>query len=131
MTTLYLSRMSVKAERVNKTIITQLRHYIAEHERDWDICVQPLTYDYISEVHRATSLPLFSLALPRQPPGPTAFCLSDGVADGSYRKYISTCLRDQLLQRLSSMRQGTDRRIKTPSAVIKTVKLKNHATRQR
>lgn len=33
-----------QTERLNKTIIVTLQQHVAEHQRDWDIRVHPLTY---------------------------------------------------------------------------------------
>lgn len=43
-TTAYHPQTKGQVEHYNKTIVTRLRHYVAEHQRDWDTLVQPLTY---------------------------------------------------------------------------------------
>lgn len=47
-------------ERYKKTIVTHLRHYVANLKCDWDIIVQPLTYAYSTQETRPTNTtPLF------------------------------------------------------------------------
>lgn len=43
-TTVYHSQTNGQIERYNETVMTQLYHYAADHQRNWDIFVQPLTY---------------------------------------------------------------------------------------
>jgi len=43
-TTAYHPQCNGQTERYNKTIIARLRHYVDEHQSDWDEFVQPLTY---------------------------------------------------------------------------------------
>lgn len=69
--TAYHPRTNAQSERFNRTIITRLRHFIAEHQRNWDIYVQPLTYAYNNQVHRCTNTSPYSLFLSRHPPGPS------------------------------------------------------------
>lgn len=68
-TTAYYTQTNEKVERFNKTILPRLRYYVAEHQQDWDIYVQSLTYAYSSQGHRSTNLPSFSLVLSQQPLG--------------------------------------------------------------
>ena len=44
LTTAYHPQTNRQVERLNKTIAARLRHYTEEHQRDWDVYVQPLTY---------------------------------------------------------------------------------------
>ena len=69
LTTAYHPQTNGQAERFDKTIATRLRHYIEEHQRDWDAYVQPLTYAYNMQVHRTTGTTPFDLVLTRHPPG--------------------------------------------------------------
>lgn len=68
-TTAYRLQPIAKVERCNKTIITRPRHYIANHRRDWDVFVQPLTHAYNRQVTKASLNNLIFSRLPLQ--GPT------------------------------------------------------------
>lgn len=67
------TQASAQVERFNETIVTRLRYYVATHQRDCDLFVQPLTYVYDTQVYRSTNTTPFSLVLTRHPPGPTTF----------------------------------------------------------
>ena len=69
LTTAYHPQTNGQAERFNRTLGTRLRHYVTEHQRDWDEFVQPLTYAYNMQVHRSTGTTPFDLVLTRHPPG--------------------------------------------------------------
>ncbi|CDF40971.1 unnamed protein product [Chondrus crispus] len=60
--TAYHQQANGQTERFNKTIVQRLRHYVEEHQRDWDDFPKPLTYAYNIQVH---------LVLTRQPSGLT------------------------------------------------------------
>lgn len=51
-TTAYHPQTNGQVERYKKTLDTQLRHYVAYHQNDWDAYVQPLTYAYSLQVHK-------------------------------------------------------------------------------
>lgn len=71
--TAYQLQTSWKADQFNKTIISRLQHYQAEHQRHRDRYMQLLTYAYIAQGHISTSLSSFTLFLSRHPPGPITF----------------------------------------------------------
>lgn len=62
-TTVYHLQTNEQAKTFTKTIVVRLRHYVAEHMRDWDIYVQPLTYVYKTKAHSSRDLTPFSLVL--------------------------------------------------------------------
>ena len=68
-TTAYHPQTNGQVERFNKTLAARLRHYVAEHQKDWDEFVQPLTYAYNMQVHRSTGTTPFDLVLSRHPKG--------------------------------------------------------------
>ena len=65
--TAYHPQTNGQVERYNKTLVSRLRHYVADHQRNWDEFVQPLTYAYNIQVHKSTGTSPFSLVLSRQP----------------------------------------------------------------
>lgn len=70
-TTTHHTYTNGQVERSNKTIVVALRHYISEHQIDWDQYLQLLSYEFNVEVHRENGPTLFSLVQFCQPPGPT------------------------------------------------------------
>lgn len=46
LTTAYHPETNGQTERFNRTLVQRLRHYLEEHQRDWDDYVQPLTFAY-------------------------------------------------------------------------------------
>ena len=69
-TTAYHPATNGQAERYNRTLAQRLRHYVSEHQDDWDDFVQPLTYAYNMQVHKTTNTTPFALSLTRHPPEP-------------------------------------------------------------
>ena len=67
-TTAYHPQTNGQAERFNKTILDRIRHYVVEHQADWDKFIQPLAYAYNMQVHRVTNTTPFDLVLSRHPP---------------------------------------------------------------
>ena len=68
-TTAYHPQTKGQTERFNRTLATQLQHYVSAHQRDWDSYVQPLTYACNMQVREATDTTPFELILTRHPPG--------------------------------------------------------------
>lgn len=60
-TTAYHPQPDGQAERFNKTVITRPRHYVAEHQHNWDTLVKPLTYAYNTQGHESTYVTPYSL----------------------------------------------------------------------
>ncbi|CDF38306.1 unnamed protein product [Chondrus crispus] len=69
LTTAYHPQTNGQTERFNRTLVQRLRHYVEEHQRDWDDYVQPLTFAYNTQVHRSTETTPFDLVLTRPPTG--------------------------------------------------------------
>lgn len=61
--TAYHHQTNAKVEQNNRTIVTRLRHYVAEQQRVWNTFVRPLTCLYDGQVHYPTSTAPFSFVL--------------------------------------------------------------------
>ena len=72
-TSTYHPQTNGQMERYNSTLIARLRHYVAEHQWNWDAFVQPLTYAYRTQVHRSTICTPMELVCSRRPNGPLPF----------------------------------------------------------
>lgn len=79
----YRPESSRQVERFNKTIITHLKQYVTEHQRNWAKFVQPLIYMYNTELDRSTITSPYILALSRQLPGLLLFAARMNMPDGS------------------------------------------------
>lgn len=66
-TTAYHPQTNGQVERFNRTILSQLRKYIGEHQKDWDLYNGALTYAYNTQVHSSTGFTPFELVLSRPP----------------------------------------------------------------
>lgn len=54
--------------RFRQTIVTNLPHYVSEHQRGQDLYVQPLFYEYITQLHGYRKTLLYRLILSCYPP---------------------------------------------------------------
>eukprot|EP00171_Calliarthron_tuberculosum_P001455 IDg1455t1 len=64
-TTTYHPRANGQVELYNRTILSALRRYVAEHPQHWDMFTDALTYAYNTQVHTSTGLAPFELVLNR------------------------------------------------------------------
>ena len=95
-TTAYHPECNGQAERYNRTLVERLRHYVSEHQKQWDVYVPTLTYAYNLQTHRATNTTPFSTALSRHPPIPPVESIpsafptdaEDSVSAGELKKRI-------------------------------------------
>lgn len=53
--TTYHSQTNSQAKPFSQSIVTRLQHYVVEHELDWDMYVQPLSYAYQKQFYRLTN----------------------------------------------------------------------------
>lgn len=67
----YQPQKNGQAERYNSTIVLRLRHYVSEHQTNWNTYLLSLTYAYNAQMRGSIKLSTFSLALWRILPGPT------------------------------------------------------------
>lgn len=78
LTLAYLPQTNWKVKGYNQTIMTQLCHYVTDHQHNCNKTFQSLTCAYITQVHSLTYTMLFSLGLSSSPPVTTR--LNDGTA---------------------------------------------------
>lgn len=69
----YYLHTNGQAERCNKTMILILNQCVSEHQHDWYLIAQPLTYACNRQAPRLTSTVPFSLVLSCHFPSPTIF----------------------------------------------------------
>ena len=66
-TTTYHPQCNGQVERFNRTVLQALRHYVADHPKDWDLFTDALTYAYNTQVHNSTGCTPFELVLSKPP----------------------------------------------------------------
>lgn len=108
-------------ERMNKTIVSMLRHFVADNQGEWDIYAPLVAHAYNTQVHRSTGATPFELVVTRPPP---TLGLDDDhlipVQDrGAARKKFLCSLeetirrsREQLLAAQATYKQTFDRRVR-------------------
>lgn len=57
-----------QVERYNRSLLSMLRHYVGDHQDDWDRYASTVTFAYNMSVHRSTGATPFELVLSRPPP---------------------------------------------------------------
>lgn len=62
-----------KPERGNRTLFTRVQFYIAEHQKDWDHIVEPLTNAFNTQTHSEMRPTPLSVVLARHLPNPMPF----------------------------------------------------------
>lgn len=108
----YHLQTNMKAERLKKRIITRPRHYLAEHQRDWDTYELSLAYEQDSWVHQSRILTLFCLVLSCHP---TSTTTSDSPTDIPTNARVATSLQiliRRLLNQLYIFQKIADKKIK-------------------
>lgn len=63
LTTTYHPQTNRQTESYNRTLLSRLRLYVAYSRRNWDISVQSLTFSYICQPQRSTTVPPSSFTL--------------------------------------------------------------------
>ena len=123
-TTTYHPQTNGQVERFNRTILSSLRHYVAEHPRDWDFFSDALTYAYNTQAHASTMLAPFELVLSLPPPAisiesrPTIFSADDAYTYRERWKYWLTQLMStasaELEKRQARYKRNFDARLRLP-----------------
>jgi len=67
-TTAYHPQTNGQVERYNRTMATQLRHYVADDPSRWDELLPIITLAYNSQPHRSTGIAPLELVIPRRVP---------------------------------------------------------------
>jgi len=78
-TTAYLPQTNGQVKRYNRTMATQLRHYVADDPSRWDELLPVITMAYNSQPHRSTRIAPFELVIPRRIPNLTVRNLPPGT----------------------------------------------------
>ncbi|CDF40057.1 unnamed protein product [Chondrus crispus] len=66
-TTAYHPQTNGQVERFNRTLVSTLRHYLADNQRDWDQYTDALTYGYYCTANRMIGMRPFDLVLSGTP----------------------------------------------------------------
>jgi len=77
-TTAYHPQTNGQVERYNRTMATQLRHYVADDPSRWDELLPVVTMAYNSQPHRSTGIAPFELVIARRIPNLTIRNLPPG-----------------------------------------------------
>jgi len=78
-TTAYHPQTNGQVERYNRTMATELRHYVADDPSRWDELLPVITMAYNSQPHRSTGIAPFKLVIPRRIPNLTVPNLPPGT----------------------------------------------------
>jgi len=78
-TTAYHPQTYGQDERYNRTMATQLRHYVADDPSRWNELLPVITMAYHSQPHRSTGIAPFELVIPRRIPNLTVRNLPPGT----------------------------------------------------
>ena len=81
-------------ERFNRTLVSSLRHYLADNQRDWDQFTDALTYGYNCTVNRMIGMKPFDLVLSRTPsPLPLPYIRTGCLADAIQAPFLNVVAR--------------------------------------
>lgn len=98
-------------EHYNCTIVARLQHYVADHQCNWDLCMEALTYENNTQTHHATALSHFFVILPPEQPSAAKLDRLTGVPTGVSADTLPYDLNWKLIYCVTAMRmtfwQGT------------------------
>lgn len=66
--TAYHPQSNGQTERYNETIVARVRHYVEEHQSNWDAAFQSLMCAYNNQFHISTGTTIFNLIFSLHPP---------------------------------------------------------------
>jgi len=136
-TTAYQPQTNGQVDRYNRTMATQLRHYVADDPSPWDELLPVITMAYNSQPHRSTGIAPFEIVIPRRIPNLTVRNLPPGtplankgtLKDGSppaRKRESMACLRRQIPVVVEAFRKtqqcykrNFDHRVATRNADVK------------
>jgi len=78
-TTAYHPQTNGQVERYNRTMATQLRHYVTDDPRSWDELLTVLSMAQYSQPHRTTGIAPYELVIPRRIPSLSVRSLAPGL----------------------------------------------------
>lgn len=107
-TTAYHFQANEQVEQYYRTLIATLGHYVAEHQREWDIFVPPAMHAYITEVGRLTATTRISSVLSSHFLHRTIFNRTSALPTGPYNGTASSVIRSKLLHFTSTTWEKTD-----------------------
>ena len=110
-TTTYHPQCNGQVERFNRTILAALRHFVADHPKEWDLFSDALTYAYNTQSHASTGLAPFELVLSKPPRALTMEELPtmEGEPPSSYRQRWLSRLK-ALMETAKTALEATQRR---------------------
>lgn len=79
------SQKNVQVGPYSRTLVKRLLHYVFEYQKDWDANIQPLTYAYSMQIHRATESCPSKVIRPGKPPSAATFDILTGPASDMHR----------------------------------------------
>lgn len=89
-----------QAELYNRTIFTRPQRYISDHQRNWDLLVQPLTYTYNTQVHKSSNTSPYRLVLSRHPSGPSLLTTTTSAPKVDMNETSSQAIRNLIEKRI-------------------------------
>lgn len=88
-----------------KTFVVRLPEYVADHQSNWDVYVQPLTYAHRTQVHVHKEVSPISFKLWRHPSGAAAFTCPSAATSDISNDVSPSILQDNRLTRLAFMKE--------------------------
>ncbi len=64
-TTAYHPQTNGQVEQFNRTILASLRHFVADHPKEWDLYAETVAFGYNTQAHATTTLTPFDMVVSR------------------------------------------------------------------